>query len=362
VLAYLSASPHRPPGSPRRQLLGLGLLVLAVHAALLSGPLRWPAAALAPSLSRPAPQATHTVTLLARPARLAAAPGTEALPPPRAATPSPAPRQPRAPGPAAAAPQVAAAQPAPEPALPPDPPAGALPTPDLQGATQRSAPSLPSPRLPRAVTLDYRAQRGAHEGTANLDWTPAADGTYLLSLRLALAGRPESGWVSAGHTGPEGLAPDRMVEERRQRPVKAINFQRDKGLISFSSTPGTVALLPGAQDRISWLIQLSGLAQALDDRLDTGTTLTLQVATASGLAELWTFRVEESLGLRIEGQPEQAAWRLVREAQRPYDQRVEVWLARGNGLLPLQLRMTPVPSGEALLLTLRNPLGEMAGS
>lgn len=244
----------------------------------------------------------------------------------------------------------------------PDPPSGALPPADTLTETTRSAAPQPAPRLPRPLTLDYLASRGSAQGEAVLDWAPSPDGSYQLSLRLALVGRPASGWVSSGHTSPDGLAPDRMVEERRQRPVKAINFQRDKGLISFSSATTTVPLQPGGQDRISWLVQLCGLAQALDDKLNQGTELSLQVATVAGLAERWFFRVASAETLRLEGQPEQAAWRLVREPQRPYDQRVEVWLARGNGLLPLQLRLTPVPTGEPLLLWLRHPLGDMAGA
>lgn len=343
----VTSQPHQ-----RLRLLALALVVLALHAVLLQGPLHWPASGQANTVAWPAAQSTRTVTLLPAP-QLASSQGIAAALP--QVTPTPIPRT-----------THAATIPQPAPAATPDPAPAGAPTSadvlaDVLAPTARSTPPQPAPRLPRALTLDYLARRGAQTGEARLDWAPSPDGSYRLTLRLALPGRPESGWISTGHTSAMGLAPDRMVEERRQRPVKAINFQRDKGLISFSSSTSTAALQPGGQDRISWLVQLSGLAQALDDRLGPGTELGLQVATVGGLAETWTFRVESGEGLQLPDQPEQAAWRLVREPQRPYDQRVEVWLSRGHGLLPLQLRMSPVPAGEPLLLWLRDPLGEVAG-
>jgi hypothetical protein len=355
-----SALPARPLPSSHRpgwRLLALTTGVLALHGLLLQGTWRWSGTPAAWAAGWPAAQSSQPVTVLAiAPAAPAPRPVQQVAAVNRAARPRPADTA------AAMTAPPAAALPAPEAPEAPDPPGGTLPSTDAPTQTPRAAPPLPAPRLPQPVTLDYLAQRGSLRGEATLDWAPSPDGPYQLSLRLALAGRPESAWVSVGQTGPQGLAPDRMVEERRQRPIKAINFQRDKGLISFSSSTATVALQPGGQDRISWLVQLSGLAQALDDRLDLDTELSLQVATVGGLAETWTFRVEAAEAWQPEGQPEQPAWRLVREPQRPYDQRVEVWLARGNGLLPLQLRLTPVPAGEPLLLWLRHPLGERAGS
>lgn len=355
------ALPARPLPSRHRpgwRLLALATAVLALHGLLLQGTWRWSGTHAAWVAAWPAAQSSPPVTVLAMTPATPAPPAVQRV----AAVNRTARPRPAAPAAARTAPAAPPAPEAPEAPEAPDPPGGALTSTDAPTQTLRAAPPLPAPRLPQPVTLDYLAQRGSLRGEATLDWAPSPDGHYQLSLRLALAGRPESAWVSVGQTGPQGLAPDRMVEERRQRPVKAINFQRDKGLISFSSSTATVALQPGGQDRISWLVQLSGLAQALDDRLDLGTALSLQVATVGGQAETWTFRVEAAEAWQPEGQPEQPAWRLVREPQRPYDQRVEVWLARGNGLLPLQLRLTPVPAGDPLLLWLRHPLGERAGS
>jgi hypothetical protein len=57
--------------------------------------------------------------------------------------------------------------------------------------------------------------------------------------------------------------PDRMVEQRQGRDLAAVNFQRDKGLVSFSGPSTTLPLPAGAQDRASWLLQLPMLAAAV---------------------------------------------------------------------------------------------------
>jgi hypothetical protein len=57
--------------------------------------------------------------------------------------------------------------------------------------------------------------------------------------------------------------PDRMVERRQGRDLAAVNFQRDKGLVSFSGPSTTLPLPAGAQDRASWLLQLPMLAAAV---------------------------------------------------------------------------------------------------
>jgi len=157
--------------------------------------------------------------------------------------------------------------------------------------------------------------------------------------------------------GPAGLMPDRMVEQRQGRDLAAVNFQRDKGLVSFSGPSTTLPLPPGAQDRASWLLQLPMLAAAVQAHWAAGhSTLSLPVFTTRGEDQLWRFTVvaEETLP-GPQGAPVRT-WRLVREPVGPYDSRVEVWLARDHGLVPWRLRFTTPPANEPLELQLSDGL------
>ncbi len=212
--------------------------------------------------------------------------------------------------------------------------------------------SQPAPQLPAAGHWAYTAQRGDRIGQAQLDWEPQPDGSYRLAWRLTLAGRPTTGWSSQGLLSTEdGLLPLRMVEHRGERATRAVNFQRDRQVVSFSGSTATHALEAGTQDRASWLVQLAGLAQAMGPRLRAGHSLVVPVALPGGQLDAWQF---DALGPVLLDLPGRTAAlpcvHLLREPTRPWDQRVEVWLAPSMGHWPVQLRHTPVPSGEPLLL------------
>lgn len=191
-------------------------------------------------------------------------------------------------------------------------------------------------------------------GVAELVWEPTPD-AYILRLQASLPAGPPIDWRSQGGFDSAGLAPLRMVERQKQRDLHAVNFQRDKGVISFSGPSREVALWRGAQDRLSWLIQLTAVAQARRGTAQLGEVVRMQVATPRGDVDEWVFTLAsteplETAGLRW------AAQKWVREPARPYDQRVEVWLAPAAGHLPLGLRWTTVPGGEPLALWLTEGL------
>lgn len=212
--------------------------------------------------------------------------------------------------------------------------------------------SQPAPQLPAAGHWTYTAQRGERVGQAQLDWEPQLDGSYRLAWRLTLAGRPATGWSSQGQLSAEdGLLPQRMVEHRGERATRAVNFQRDKQVVSFSGSTAARALEAGTQDRASWLVQLAGLAQAMGPRLQAGHSLVVPVALPGGQLDAWQFEVVGPVLLPLPGHANALPCvHLLREPTRPWDQRVEVWLAPSMGHWPVQLRHTPVPSGEPLLL------------
>ena len=200
-------------------------------------------------------------------------------------------------------------------------------------------------RLPPPGLWRYRMQRGLAVGVADLSWAPLADAGYELRLEGRVAGVTMLEWASRGQIDAAGLAPERFVLRRRGRDRHAANFQREAGKISFSGPTHVQPLVPGAQDRLSWLLQLPAIVAAAPERFGSGATVVLFVAGARGDADAWTFLVQGTEVL--DGTP---ALKLLREPRRLYDTRVEVWLDPAEHYLPLRVVQTPSGGGAALEL------------
>jgi hypothetical protein len=215
-------------------------------------------------------------------------------------------------------------------------------------ATAAAAPTeLPTyaTRPPAAGQWRYELQRGLATGYATLRWAPEADGRYALHLEGRIAGVTVLDWVSRGAIDGAGLAPERFVIRRRGRDSQAANFQRDARKITFSGPTHEVPLLPGVQDRLSWMVQMAAIVQAAPERFVAGSTLTLMVVGARGGADVWRFDVagfEDTAGRR--------ALKLVRQARRPHDTQLEMWLDAASAYLPLRASLTQPEGGAPLEL------------
>ena len=206
--------------------------------------------------------------------------------------------------------------------------------------------------LPPPLTLDFVLKRGSATGAAELDWRPFAD-SYQLTLVGRLMAAPFLGWSSQGGFDTAGIAPLRYVESRRGREVRAANFQRDTARITFSGPAIEQPLVAGAQDRLSWMLQLAGVMAADPALTATGTAIAMWVVGTRGDAEVWTFTVQgrEDLDLpigRVEG-----ALHLLREPSRPYDTQAQVWLDPSRHLLPVQALLRVRATGEGTEFRLR---------
>lgn len=339
------------PGPRRWRFLALATLgVLALHGLLL-----W---ALGPGWIDPeeppaaaTPLRVRSVTLPA-PATLATAPPApvEASVPVKAPSARPAARL------AASAPQQTVARPAPQ------APIGTQPAVIVESAPapQQLPPAEPvvanerttelpvyATRLPQAGAWRYQLQRGLAIGDAVLSWQPTNEGRYEMKLEGRVAGITMLDWVSRGTLDSAGIAPDRFVIRRRGRDSQAANFQRDAGKVTFSGPTHELPLLAGVQDRLSWLVQLPAVIDAAPERFGAGSRVVVMVVGARGGAEVWSFAVMGSE--RVGPTP---ALKLVREARRPRDTQVEIWLDPARGHLPLRALMTQVDAGAPLELTL----------
>ena len=223
------------------------------------------------------------------------------------------------------------------------------------------APASPVPlyatHFAAARVLSYELKRGAEQGTATLSWQASAT-SYEVRLDSSLAGRPLQGRVSRGGFDAAGLAPVRQVDERRGRAKAATNFRREAGLISFSASTLELPLPPGAQDRISWIMQLSAIVAAHPQRFTPGQAVLLPVASGQGRLEVWSFDLQafESLDLPVGRLA--SGLRLQRLPEALYEPRIEIWLDPQRQYLPVRLRWSRTTGEPGLEMNLQKEPAE----
>ncbi len=344
--------PTRPLGARRRAAaLACVGVALALHVVLLSV---WPGGGQQPA---PAAQvvAVQVRQVSMAPARAAGAvapgPGPVGDAPQPAATPAAvtlAPATPplaRAPAavpatPAAVLAAAADAAAAPAETAPATRPSAPTPAPTTSDATPTAAAEAPptyATRIAPAATLHYAVRRGEASGQARLAWQRLEGDRYLLVLDSRIGSRPALGSASTGAIDAHGLAPERYTESRRGRERRAANFEREQGRIRYSGPSVEHALPPGAQDRLSWMLQLGAVLAAEPALEAAGREVRLFVAGSRGDAEVWTFisAGREPLALADGGSAE--AVRLRREPRRDHDVAVDIWLDPARHHLPLRL-------------------------
>jgi len=245
-----------------------------------------------------------------------------------------------------------------EPVAGPDPTA-ALPAPPPDGAPTSDEP-LPTyaTRMPAPARLRYDVRRGPAVGTALLDWQVDGD-RYTLQLQAALPDGAQLEQHSQGGFDAAGLAPERLADRRRGRGVQAANFRRQQGRISFSGPRWEYPLVPGVQDRLSWMVQLAAIGRA--GGLDERAQVELQVVGSRGATSRWRFQVgpRETVAGPL-GRVD--AVRLVRQPEHLYDLRIEIWLDPAREFWPVRLRQAQVPGGDAIEWSLSEEPAAPAGT
>jgi len=334
-----------------RRLLTLCALSALVHLALLEWFASGPAGS--PPAMAPGAPGDELVLRLAPPAAApvtppAAAPLAPATPPavdpaPAAATPAPAPPPP-------------VTRPAPSPATRPTPPLDiplddAPPAPPQTAAQAAAAPpgggAPDSPpdaaplvqmpgryrvRLPDAVRLRYLQTRQAGPNAperlpdARLEWR--SDGERYEMQMDGVLGR----LASRGTSSDTGVRPRSAVEEDgKKRLATEFADGQVRFVASGASAPDTL----GIQDRASVLMQLAGMGLAEPDQMQG----TIEIAVAGSVdARIEQYQV---IGMEQLATPlgTLRAWHLAQRAA-PGRPRLEIWLAPGQGWLPVQLRLT----------------------
>jgi len=212
--------------------------------------------------------------------------------------------------------------------------AAASPGPPSLLAPGEEPPPLYRTRLPAAVTLHYQVRRGLLRGSGQIRWSPVGD-RYRLVLEAQVAGLTLLKQTSEGDLGVNGLAPVRFLDQRARRSAQAANFRRDDGRITFSGTGVEWPLLAGSQDRLSWMIQLAGIAAAEPERLVDGGEITMVVIGARGDAGVWTLRFAGRETIATVAGTVHAV-KMVRAGRSAYDTSAEIWLDPERSYLPAQ--------------------------
>jgi hypothetical protein len=347
---HLTAAKPSTPHRPWFRLLAVAVGVAALHLALWQGVADSFAADTAPDRVLPALQ----VRTVMPPAPTDVQPVAEVI----VAKPSPPPlRAPAAVPAAVIEPEQAPPATLPEPPAEPALVAAVLPAqsslePTLVATAADDVPVYPT-RMPPAMTLHYDMRRGAISGTGDLQWRPTAKG-YQARLEGRVAGFSILTWASQGNFDAAGIAPTRFTDQRRGKSEQAANFQRGAGKISYSGPSTEYPLMDGAQDRLSWMIQVAAIAQADPKRLAPGKRVAMFVTGARGDGDVWSFLVQGVEDVST-GSGNLRAIKLLREPRKPHDTRVEVWLAPSLHHLPVRARLSSDDSALDLQLQTAQP-------
>lgn len=211
-------------------------------------------------------------------------------------------------------------------------------------------PAWPT-RIPADFIQTLNVSRGSQTGQGQWSWS-VTGGRYRSELKAQLddpratrrlpvhpgeaapsTAAPVLHWSSSGGLDAYGVAPERFLTQPVKGGARAVNFQRDTGRVSYSGPTGQAALVPGAQDRLSWLVQLLALAQAHPEGRGLPAELPLWVAGPQGDGGDWRFAVEWN--------PATSCWEFTRRAERRYDVQVQAWVAVGSTAQLIRLEMGP---------------------
>jgi hypothetical protein len=229
------------------------------------------------------------------------------------------------------------------------------PTPAPAPAAAAAPGDEPTPhyrtRMPPATTLRYEMRRGFLSGVGDLSWRPQGD-HYELKLEASVSGLPVLTQVSAGGFDADGVAPVRFTDQRLRRGTAAANFQRAAGKITFSGPSTEFALRDGAQDRLSWMVQLAAIVAAEPQLSVAGARVVMYVVGSHGDADVWVFRCMGPEAVST-GVGTTAAIKFMREPREAYDTSVQVWLDPHRHSLPVRALQKSGSNDEVFDLHLR---------
>lgn len=207
-------------------------------------------------------------------------------------------------------------------------------------------------RIPNPFTFRYDMRRGGLGGQGEFSWKRTGN-QYEARLQGTVGGIRILNWASTGGFDTAGVAPTRYTDQRIGKAAQAANFQRADSKITFSGPGSEYPLVAGAQDRLSWMVQLPAIVAADKSLTKVGARVGMFVVGARGDAETWVFQLVGAEPVKTPlGDVSATKW--MREPRKPYDTKVEVWLDPARQYLPVRARLTSPPSDDPLELVLKD--------
>lgn len=198
--------------------------------------------------------------------------------------------------------------------------------------------------FPDNLQINYKLtgqERGLNYfATGYLKWQakPASSSprNYEAELRVRAFLIGNRVWRSQGLLTEDGLAPKRYSDSFRGE--RAAHFDSAQRTISFSGNTPSTSMQSGAQDQVSLFIQMAAAVSA--QNFKTGSELNIQTATTRDAVN-WrlTYQSDETIevkGERIETQK----WVCLPRGK--FDSRIEMWLSKTHGGLPVRIKITQV--------------------
>lgn len=182
----------------------------------------------------------------------------------------------------------------------------------------------PSLRLAGPATWRYRLRQRGQDGEAVLAWQPQPDGHYSLRLTRQVGERELPAWVSQGRFGGTGLSPEHFAQQLGERERRVVSVPAGPG--GWQPPEGA----EGAQDRLSWWLQLAALVQAAPT---PGGRWRVWVAGLHGELREWAFEAVPA------GEADDV--RLLHLRRQPlgtWDPGIDLWLDPTRGYWPVRLR------------------------
>ena len=205
-------------------------------------------------------------------------------------------------------------------------------------------------RIARSFTVLYQMQRGGIRGSGEFAWKRTGD-AYEAHLKGTVAGLVLLNWASRGGFDAAGVAPERYVEKRLGKSAREAAFVRGESRIDFSGSAPDIPLVPGAQDRVSWVVQLQAILTADPAKAKTGGRVVIPVVGVRGKAETWIFEASGAESIKTPAGTLRTQ-KLTRTLREPDDTRAEVWVEPARQFLPVRIRLTLPPFDAPLDMTL----------
>jgi Protein of unknown function (DUF3108) len=225
-----------------------------------------------------------------------------------------------------------------DPAAPTPPTQERAPQPAIHpGAAGAMAAAVYTVPAPVRVKYDIQGEVKGFPYFANGELLWLQDGkTYDARLEIShflLGSRVQT---SKGLISAQGLEPIRFGDKVRSEV--AAHFERDKGKVIFSANTPDADLLPGAQDQLSVLLQISTLVGSDPARYIRGTQVPFQ-AIGPRSAENWVFTAGELEKITLHN-GETTGLKFTRPPMSEFEPRLEVWFGPDVGYLPVRVRLT----------------------